>query len=248
MSALRTLQILKEIRAAGHDHVAVSYSGGKDSIAVLDLCSQVFPKVSAWFQYIVEGLEVEEVNIRFAERRYGIEMLRLPSPALVNMMRAGYFMPKPIAFRRAWKFSDVMRTVRDVTGAHVLAFGHRMDESLQRRGMLSENEPHPEYSERLGKLYPLARWNAKGVYAYMRSRKIPIPQNLGRFDTSGVSLGTDVLINLRDNHPDDFAKILEVFPLAGAKIMKAEMRRKRGLDVDQGRVRGTLKTKAPVNK
>lgn len=235
MSVLSTLKILRD---TGADHVAVSYSGGKDSIAVLDLCHQVFPKVSAWFQYIVEGLEVEEVNIRFAERRYGLKMLRLPSPALINMMRAGYYMPKPITFRRDWKFSDVMQTVREETGAKLLAFGHRMDESLQRRGMLSENVPCPEYSERLQKLYPLARWNAKGVYAYLQGRKIPIPVNLGRFDTSGVSLGTDVLINLRDNYPEDYYKILKVFPFAGVKITKAELRKQRGLDVDQGRVRG----------
>lgn len=238
-----TLKILRDVRASGVDHVAVSYSGGKDSIAVLDLCSQVFPKVSAWFQYIVEGLEVEEVNLRFAEKRYGIEILRLPSPALIKMMRVGYYMPKPINFRRNWTFQDVIKTVRSTTGASLLAFGHRMDESLQRRGMLSEMEPYPEYSERLQKLYPLARWNSKGVYAYMRSRKIPIPENLGRFDTSGVSLGTDTLRILRDQHPDDYQKVLNVFPFADVKLKRAEIRAARGLDVDQKHVRQTMSRK-----
>lgn len=236
----RTLQILRE---TGAEHVAVSYSGGKDSIAVLDLCCQIFPKVSAWFQYIVEGLEVEEVNLRFAERRYGIEIIRLPSPALINMLRAGYYLPKPIEFRRRWTFQDVIKTVRTQTGASLLAFGHRMDESLQRRGMLSEMEPYPEYSERLQKLYPLARWNSKGVYSYLRGRKIPIPENLGRFDTSGVSLGTDTLRILRDHYPDDYQKVLNVFPFADVKLKRAEIRAARGLDVDQKHVRQTLSRK-----
>ncbi len=49
-----TTQLLAEY-AKKHDSVLVSYSGGKDSLVTLDLCTRTFKRVTAFFMYFVPG-------------------------------------------------------------------------------------------------------------------------------------------------------------------------------------------------
>ena len=58
--------------------VIVAFSGGKDSCVTLDLCTRFFDKVYAFFMYQVPNLSFQERTIQHYEKRYGIEVLRIP--------------------------------------------------------------------------------------------------------------------------------------------------------------------------
>lgn len=218
-----TLQALHSLRDAGHQEIIVSFSGGKDSVAVLDLCHRVFERVHAFFLYVVPGLECEESILRRFEAKYGLKFLRLPSPTIANLLKSGWMVPHAFRLRRQLKFDDLYRAARKKTGAHYIALGHRMDESLQRRGMISSTTENG-IDHKNGKVYPLAHWNAKSVYSYLRHRQIPMVDHFGAWDTTGLSFERGTLQRLRERFPGDYEKLCDVFPMLPAKVLRDEQR------------------------
>src|SRR3990172_2614402 len=73
------------------DEVMVSYSGGKDSAVVLDLCHKHFKKLHVFFMYIVRDLSFQVSLMEWARDRYGVSILMLPHFILGSMYRYGTF-------------------------------------------------------------------------------------------------------------------------------------------------------------
>lgn len=231
MSLIRdALTLLEGIRDDGHDSIIVGVSGGKDSLTTLDLCTQVFPVVHGFFMHMVPGLECEERNLRIAERRYGVTLHRLPHPGLAAALRFGHLRDGSPSLSsgidRNLSFVDVERIVRARTGSTWIAAGHRIIDSLHRRGMITK---HRGRWEKFRRCYPIWDWKPKDVFAYMRAKKIPIPQMFGSSvtQTSGFDPGNPAcLLFLKKHFPQDYAKVVEWFPHAESVLMRDEMRAK----------------------
>ena len=105
-----------------------------------------------------------------------------------------------------------------------MAYGHRQNESLERKGMLSGfrnqlNEFGVKSGGRLGfdpksrRIYPLATWDRKNALTYVRHFHLPLAESFGRGDTSGLDPNNpEVLRYLRDRYPEDFARVVRLFP------------------------------------
>lgn len=221
-------ELLGRVRALA-GRVLVGLSGGKDSLATLDLCVREFgaDNVSAFYMYMVRDLRCVETTVRAAERRYKLEVLRLPHWQLGLAYKYAVYMPhRPGADQwRDMRMVDVEQLARQRTGAEWIAYGHRANDSIERVGMLSANGGFDPKGRRV---YPLRSWNEAGVVAYLRHRKISPPPKLTFLKRSmtGVSFQEDVLITIRDKYPDDFARILEIFPFVPAKLARYEMKKK----------------------
>lgn len=209
--------------------IGVGLSGGKDSLTTLDLCVREFgaANVRCFFMYLVKDLRCVETTIRWCEKHYKIEVLRVPHWQLGRAYKYAVFMPHRTGAdqMRDMKLTDVEQLVRAKTGVEWIAYGHRMADSIERVGMLSNNEGHDEAGRRV---YPLWRWNEASVVAYLRARKIPPPPKITilKRAMTGISFQEDVLLAIRDKFPDDFAKILEVFPYVEAKLARYEFQKK----------------------
>lgn len=228
-----TLRLLEGIRdGVGSNPVStciVAYSGGKDSWACLELAVRVFGKgnVHVYNLYIVPELECELRELRKAERRYGVTIRRLPHPGIQTALSTGHLQPLPTAFRRKLHHADIYEIVRDLTKSDWLIFGHRMDESLQRRGMIKASRG---VMTGLRKAYPLWNWKAADVFHFLKAAKIPAPEQYTEDDTTGMTLGANSLLYLKANYPDDYRKVIRMFPLAEAQFHREGQRLQAGLD------------------
>ena len=230
-----SLHILQLVRDTGVDEILVAFSGGKDSLATIDLAARVFPRVQPYFRYEVKGLAENERVFAAIERRFHCEMIQVPSPELASKVRFGAMLPREHDFSRNLRHVDIEAYVRQMTGLEWIASGQRMQESLARRGMINSAKRYPDSGtgipETLGidrrskRLYPIASWGPQHVRDYMRVRHLPRPVQTGmnRDRTTGLTLNASNLKHLRENNPEEYRKMIGRFPLAEVIVMRAEI-------------------------
>ena len=202
-----------ENKAVAHEAVLVGYSGGKDSMAVIDLCLRSFKRVEAFFMYFVPGLECTEQAIREAEVRYGITIRQYPHWLLRKCLFEGVYCNSSHKMNDVpeWKLQDVYQLALADAQVSVLATGAKKSDSLWRRRQMSS------WCKEV--LTPLREWNKLDVLAYLKLQHLPIPASSGRSAT-GIDLSTPSLLWLNDTYPDDFKRLCTVFPYAEAVVWR----------------------------
>lgn len=212
MIADETLAILRAIRK-DHDAILVSYSDGKDSRVLIDLCLRTFARVEAFFMSFLPGLECEEIAIATAEKRWGVQIRRYPHWVTAAAMRTGAYGFDPISRNVPRLDLGGIRTLAMFeTNTHACVTGAKKTDSTWRRRTMK--------SERSGNVwYPLIGWGKYDVLAYLKSRGIPVPNSSER-NATGIDLSTPSLLWLNENFPNDFKRICEFFPFAEAVIWR----------------------------
>jgi sulfate adenylyltransferase subunit 2 len=207
--------------AQAHPAVVVLFSGGKDSLAVLDLCARVFPRVEAAFMYLVPGLRFLEDHIDHACVRLGVKLHKVPHWDTARLMRHAVLRwhnaaPEALPTRNL-RLPDVERALRAKTGIQWIASGWRACDGMQRRLILRQWTP---VAQRWWRLFPVANWRDRDVLAYLRARKWGVPHQVSkgkaRAHNSGFGLDAPGLSWLYRVHPGDYARVVEVFPFADA--------------------------------
>ncbi|MCC7422554.1 MAG: phosphoadenosine phosphosulfate reductase family protein [Planctomycetaceae bacterium] len=225
------IALLESLKAEqGVDTITVGVSGGKDSLVTLDLCAKVFgpANVRAFFLFYVQGLECEEKHLRGAENRYGITIHRLPNPGLAALLRTSALRRRTPSIEQAidkqLRWTEIERIMRHRTRTDWFAYGHRITDSLQRRGMILASKGVKPKERRC---YPIWDWKPADVFSYLRAKRIPLPPmyGSGRARTSGVYPGSpECLLFLRKHYPDDLERIFQVFPHSKDLLAREEVR------------------------
>jgi phosphoadenosine phosphosulfate reductase len=221
----RSLSLLREA-AAENPHAVVMLSGGKDSLATLSLCKQVFPRVTCLYMYLVRGLRFIEDHLVRVTRQHDVEILFLPHPQLSTYLQNGSFMyvRTDVTKIRKVLFRDVYRSVLASTGAGWIADGQREVDSINRRTWI---RTHGALNRKYKRLHPISEWLDAEVYSYLRAKRVPLPVRLGDARMSGFDLEGPVLRLVKERFPDDYRRILDVFPFAEASVFREELRAKR---------------------
>ena len=206
-----TLATLKEASARS-DAVLVSYSDGKDSRVVMDLCVRSFSRVEAFFMYLVPGLECQALGLQEAERRWGVTIRHYPHPLAGKLLRAGVYCDPAHDDLPEMKLHDVYGLAMADTGIEVIATGAKRSDNRWRRAFM-------KWTESAQVLQPIAGWSKPDVVGYLHVRGIPVPPSSEKSAT-GVDLSTVSLLWLHDTFPADFRKLCEVFPYAEAVVWR----------------------------
>lgn len=205
------------------DAVLVGFSGGKDSVVTLDLCCRYFKRVVAYHLHLVPGLSFQEAMLAWAERRYGIEVLRLPHPMLGEWLRYGVFVKEHGDEIPAVSFNDVYRYLRVTTDLWWIAGGERIADSIVRRAMMKRSG---SIDAKRGRIYPVAHFRKADVLAYIRHHKLKLAPEYRVLGHSFSSLDPDEVRLVRQHYPADFARIQRIFPFVEAACVRSEIRQR----------------------
>lgn len=190
------------------DSVIVSYSGGKESVIILDLCTKFFKEVHAFRMTYVDGLSFEDVQDARVKSQYGIDVYRVPHFELSRLLKYGVYC-KPNPELPLIKINDIYKHVRNVFGVKWIAAGERAADSVVRRARMMQ---HGSIYEARGRFFPLAYWKKAHVMKYLQETRLllsPESKVLGASFAGPVERDMPLL---KKHFPDDYAKILEVFP------------------------------------
>ena len=203
--------------------ILVAYSGGKDSLVVMDLCAKLFKQVGAFYFYTVPGLEVIDKWMRFAKTRWNIEPVQLPHFRRLAAMKNGLWCDVVQAFDRIPEFGlrEAYAFAMDQTGIGMMATGMKNADGLPRRQFFANiRDGGDDLWARVH--HPLKFWRKKDILDYLTVHSIPIPDSNKGAVTSGVGLDHDSLCWLHDSYPEDFKKLLKWFPYADSVIKRRE--------------------------
>lgn len=194
--------------------VLVSFSGGKDSWIVLDICARYAKRFEAFFMYVVPDLECVQEQLDLAEARYGIKVRQYP-----HWMRAAYLREGVFCFEKAdspfLAINDIYAVARADTGIELVGHGAKRADSVWRA------QSGANKFKKNDVVAPLWDWTSRDVMAYLAMRKLPIPPSTNQ-RVNGIGLDTETICWLYDLYPNDFKKLEEAFPFCGAVIRRRE--------------------------
>lgn len=211
---------LAQVRAVS-EAIIVCCSGGKDSLAVLDLCARTFPRVHAVYGYLVPDLSFREATLQWAERRYGLTITRVPHWELSRLLRHETFrLPSSLhAAVPVLSASEWIDGLRERFGCLWVASGERIADSIWRRAILKRSGLVDQARHRV---YPVGDWTKAQVLAYLQFHHIPLPldyQWLGH--SFGFFFGRELTV-IRQHAPADYDKIVAMFPLVDVALKREE--------------------------
>lgn len=208
---------LSELQRQAEQHSAclVAYSGGKDSVITLDLCSRSFKRVVCFFMFLVPELEVIEAQMEWARKRYGVEVLYYPGRLFFEAISSGRFCHNSMHYDAlaGTGVKEIYEWVRHDTGIPLIATGMKKSDSMARRRFFANTAGWENIT------HPIQEWSKFDVMAYVEARKLQIPK-MFEGHTTGVGLVSRSLLWLHDTHPADFAKMEAWFPFVRSVVYR----------------------------
>lgn len=213
-----TLRVLRD-KARVSDSCLVAFSGGKDSLVVLDLCRRTFKRVVCFHMYFIPGMKCMENAMAYAKERWQVEVLYYPHWVLFKALRCGAYCNEGY-----WKddlpdfaLHDIYLWAMKETGIPLIATGAKKADSLwRRRYFYLARSWEAEWL-----FYPIKEWMKRDVLAYLSAHDIPIP-DADNSTASGIDLATSSILWLHDKHPADFALMERWFPYVRACVKRRE--------------------------
>ena len=169
--------------------------------------------------YIVPDLEFQERTLRYYEKRYKTEIIRVPHFMLSDFLRYGTFRLPDLDVPMV-KTVDLYNYLRDITNIYWIAAGERIADSIIRRAMIKESS---SIDDKRGRFYPLAYWNVNHVRSYNKTNRLPLSLENKTLGYSFRSLMAQDLMDIKKYFPDDYAKIKDMFPLVDVELKWGEM-------------------------
>lgn len=196
------------------DTVILFYSGGKDSLVLLDILYKNEFKIYLAFMYFIPDLYHIEKYIDWAVQKYQVYIKKYQHWMISHYFNDNFFRLHTEVKMPIITLSDIEKRVKLDFKCEWVINGCKQNDSLHRRIMLRQLflESIELKSHRV---YPLSKWSKQNCIQYIKQYRLPVPINYGSAtNSSGLDLKADILRWVQKNYPDDLVKILNVFPLA----------------------------------
>lgn len=212
MAAENPLENVRGMESALNSAPILSmFSTGKDSIVMTDLLMKYYSgeKTFVYF-YLVPDLEFKETILQWYENKYGVKINRFPNANIRSLL-----------LKKKIKQADGDAALRKKFDISWMAYGYKKNDSMARRGMLANLQYGID--DRQKKLYPVGEWSDKQIYAHIKLNKLALPVEYSHgFDCDFYSPTGAGLLWLKRTFPNDYRKIVEVFPEYEAMAFREE--------------------------
>ena len=224
-----SVEVLARLRAEARP-VVLAFSRGKDSIAAWVALRDAGIDVRPFYLYSIPGLMAfERASLDYFAETFGCPIPVYPHPGLYRQLRNNVFQPpdrwRPIAA------AGLPNLTHELVNAGVRADYHldpdawvcdgvRAADSLVRRAAISR---HGAFRPTTGKCSPIWDHTKAETMALIAGAGIDLPVDYAWFGRSFDGLDHRFLGPLAQHAPDDYARVLDWFPMADAELFRAEM-------------------------
>jgi len=168
--------------------------------------------------YIVPNLEFQEQTLKWYEKKYEVEIIRIPHFETSNFFRYGTFrnadLEVPII-----SIKDVYEYLRANTGIEWIAAGERISDSIVRRAMIKHTG---SVDKKRGRFFPISHWLKKDIIDYIKFHKLKVGNDSKKLGFSFRSLSGAELSMVKSKFPNDYKKIISLYPFAESAVERYE--------------------------
>lgn len=216
-----------EIMKGKSDKVLLSFSCGKDSIVAWLAIRDHF-HIYPFYLYVVPDLEFINESLAYYEKFFGVKIPQYPHYSCYAHMSSCVFQPPhrvpvidAIGFPSV-TFDEIRKDVAEDYGLPSdtwYASGVRASDSLNRRASFKTHGP---FTHSKSVFYPV--WDVRkcGLVKMLKLSKVKLPIDYWIFGKSFDGQDFRFLYPIKKYFPKDYAKILEVFPMADLEIWRYE--------------------------
>lgn len=231
-----SVEVIASLAAEGRP-VLVAFSGGKDAIATeLALQDAGIETILAHLYYIPgrdpgRTLGFVERGLTDLEQALGKPIHRYPHPSFYRWLNNFVFQPPERCevieaarlptpdYAVMW---ELIRKDLDLPADTWVADGVRAADSIVRRASFTR---HGVMKPKDRKVSPIADWLVSEVRDRISAAGITLPVDYQLFGRSFDGIDHRFLGPIAEHFPDDFARILDFFPLADLELFRARMER-----------------------
>lgn len=202
--------------AIRHDAVLVAFSGGKDSLAVAELCSRFFRRMVLFHMELCPGMRLTRERLNIARDRWRCEVITFPSRAFIDGLKNFYYSDGSLRTDALpdMTMTDYNRLARRQTGIQLIANGARMADFRNRRQQIKGQKDK-------NVVYPISEWSKAHVLKFLLHAGIPIPDSSDNV-SGGDNFKAAYLLWLFDKYPDDFRKLETFFPFIRSQVYRRD--------------------------
>lgn len=210
---LQTASEVIEFLKTQTNEVVLFFSGGKDSLILLDMLHKSGIKCHLAFMYLVDNLEHTEMYLKWAAAKYGVDYKKYPHFMLPTYLNGSFFRFHGNTEVPNIKLADIEAQAKLDFNCEWIVYGMKKSDALNRRLMLKTY-----FMEAIcfptKKVYPLTDWKKGHCLQYIKQHKLPQPIEYGEDNSrsAGVGINAATLKFCKKYYPNDYKKILEVFP------------------------------------
>jgi len=220
------ISLIEDVAQRNGGHICVAYSGGKDSLAVMELVSKVVPKFTAFNFFICPDLPYLENQLEFAKKRWPVNIVSYPSDGFFQAQQYGTFCHPQLPLA---KYKT--RTLAEMYMTGLIYLYNRIDMPVMTGMKDADGLPRRQFFSNIkmggnpfweNVYHPLRNWSKQDVLNYLRISKIPLPNSETKGVTNGVGLGQDALCWLYKEQKESFDAMEKWFPFIKAAVKRRE--------------------------
>lgn len=219
--------------AAETDTVVLMFSCGKDSIAAWLALRPHFRRIVPVYQYLVPGLGFVERSIRYYEEFFGTAILQYPHSCLYRWLSHYTFQaPENCSIITAARVPNFTHEqLRDIVCEDVglpvgtwTAVGTRAADSQARRMSFVKGG---SMNHKKKTFFPVWDWRKERLVGALREAGVKLPAEYRLWGRSFDGLDFRFLHGIKKHWPEDYERILALFPLAELELVRAEFAQRR---------------------
>jgi len=216
------------LREAGGDTLLLSFSRGKDSLAMWLELRDYFTIVPYYCYMVPGGLSYERESLDYYEQFFGTKIYRLLHKQFWRNLNSMVFQPPERARRIVefgvanYDYADLARGLATFCGLDnpYVAFGYRADDSPRRRLLVLREGPMGMEAYRYA--WPIWDWNLERVATKIKQAGVKLPADYAFWGWTLTATDYQYTAPIRDNFPDDWEKLKFWYPLIEAEMFRHE--------------------------
>lgn len=217
----------KKIRDITGDTVILMFSRGKDSIVAFYELKKYWGNIILIHQYLHPNLCFVNDSLKYFEDKFQTKIYNIPHCSLYRMVNENVFQSPQTSDNIEFlglpnhtykEYYDSLREDFNCPNAFV-ATGVRVNDSPLRRLAL-KNCGYIAKDKR--EFYPVYDWTNDDIRNCFKENNIEIPIDYKLFGRSFDGVNYKYIKALKENIPNDYKKLKELYPLIGLEILRYE--------------------------